>query len=366
MPPTQPSPAAGVRAVVCDDSPFMRRFLADALAAGGVEVVGSAADGDEALRACATLRPDVLTLDMQMPGRGGLDVLRALPAHGPRVVVVSAYTDEGSALALDALDAGAVEVILKPSLTTPLDAFSAGLAAAVASAAVARRPMPMQRRPVPPAFRAPSADLRLARDPQAPVRRVARPLPVRRDAPLVVLACSTGGPRALHTIMPALPARLGSGVLVVQHMPPGFTASLARRLDACSPLDVREARDRDRIEPGVALIAPGDRHLRVERGRVVLSDEPEIGGLRPRADVTLRDAAAAYGPHVLAVVLTGMGEDGLAGVRAVREAGGACIAEAEESCVVYGMPRAVVEAGLTDAVHPLDEIPAALAERVPA
>jgi two-component system chemotaxis response regulator CheB len=176
----------------------------------------------------------------------------------------------------------------------------------------------------------------------------------------VVIACSTGGPRALASLVPRLPSQLGCGGIIVQHMPPGFTRTLAARLDASSPLTVREAKDGDAIEPGVVLLAPGDFHLHVEHGRVRLGEERAIGGLRPRADITLADAARAYGRRVVSVVLTGMGNDGLQGVRAVKAAGGRCLAEAESTCVVYGMPRAVAEAGLVDAVHALDALPAAI------
>ena len=211
-----PSATAGIRALVCDDSSFMRRFLGDALRAGGVDVIGEAPDGEAAIAACARLRPDVITLDMNMPGLSGLEVLRRLPAGGPRVVVVSAHTAAGSNLALDALEAGATEVVLKPSLETPLDEFSQRLVHTLCAAAAARhRPSPAWR--------------------QTPARRKpASQIATRADAPLVVIASSTGGPQALMRVVPSLPARIGCGVLIVQHMPPGFTASLARRLDVAS------------------------------------------------------------------------------------------------------------------------------------
>jgi two-component system chemotaxis response regulator CheB len=342
---TTPATArSAVRAVVCDDSPFMRRFLSAALERGGVDVVGAASSGQEGLDACAALRPDVLTLDMQMPGLSGLDVLRRIPADGPRVVVVSAHTEEGSTLALDALAEGAVDVVLKPGVHTPLDVFAAGLARTVRTAASARRVAALAPRTASTAPPAP------------PVATVAG----RLNAPLVVIACSTGGPRALATLLPQLRAPLGCGGVIVQHMPAGYTATLAKRLDASSTLTVREAQDGDAIRPDTLLLAPGDLHLHVERGVIRLGREEPVGALRPRADLTFADAARVYGRNVVGVVLTGMGSDGVAGLRAVKAAGGLCLAEAEQSCVVYGMPRAVAEAGLADAVHPLDAIPAAL------
>jgi two-component system chemotaxis response regulator CheB len=178
----------------------------------------------------------------------------------------------------------------------------------------------------------------------------------------VVIACSTGGPKALGELVPRLPSPLGAGTLIVQHMPPGFTASLAARLDGLSPLEVREAAGGESLRPGVALLAPGGAHLRLSgERRAVLSDEEAIGGLRPRADLTIADAAARYGSRILLVVLTGMGKDGLEGARAVRAAGGRVLCEAESTCTVYGMPRAVAEAGLADEVLELDQLPAAIA-----
>jgi two-component system chemotaxis response regulator CheB len=179
---------------------------------------------------------------------------------------------------------------------------------------------------------------------------------------LVVIACSTGGPRALGELVPALPSPLGAGVLIVQHMPRGFTAALAGRLDAVSALTVREADGGELPAPGAALLAPGGAHLRVGADRrTALSDEAPVGGLRPRADLTIADVAALYGPRVLLVVLTGMGRDGLEGARAVRAAGGRVLCESEATCTIYGMPRAVVDAGLADPVLPLDELAGAIA-----
>jgi two-component system chemotaxis response regulator CheB len=178
----------------------------------------------------------------------------------------------------------------------------------------------------------------------------------------VVIVSSTGGPRALSQLLPSLPDPLGAGTLIVQHMPPGFTQSLAARLDRASKLDVREAEGGESIQPGIALIAPGGKHLRLGGDkRTVLSDDTEIGGLRPRADLTIKDCARVYGPRMLLVVLTGMGADGLEGAREVRNAGGRVLAEDESTCTIYGMPRAVAEAGLADEVLPLNELAEAIA-----
>jgi two-component system, chemotaxis family, protein-glutamate methylesterase/glutaminase len=182
---------------------------------------------------------------------------------------------------------------------------------------------------------------------------------------VVVIAASTGGPRALAELVPALPAPLGAGTLIVQHMPSGFTGALAERLDRDARLRVREAAGGEALDPRVALLAPGGAHLRLtDGGTAALSHAPEIGGLRPRADLTIADAAKLYGERLVLVVMTGMGKDGLEGARAVRAAGGRIIAEAESSCTVYGMPRAIVEAQLADVVVPLGQLADAIAAEV--
>jgi two-component system, chemotaxis family, protein-glutamate methylesterase/glutaminase len=179
---------------------------------------------------------------------------------------------------------------------------------------------------------------------------------------VVLIAASTGGPRALGRLVPALPAPLGAGTVIVQHLPSGFTAPLAQRLDRAARLRVREAAGGDLLHPRVALLAPGGSHLRLTAdGTAELSDAPEVGGLRPRADLTIADAARAFGERIVLVVLTGMGDDGLAGAHEVRRRGGRVLVEAESSCTVYGMPRAVEEARLADVALPLGELPEAIA-----
>jgi two-component system chemotaxis response regulator CheB len=330
-------PAA--RVVVVDDSALMRRLLSSALAEAGFDVVAVAADGDEALAACAQHRPDVLSLDLAMPGLHGLDVLRALNATGSttRVVVVSAFSPAYGARAVDALAEGAFELVEKPSAGQPPTAFLAELCEKVALAARSERHA--SRAAVP--------------------RPVHRALAAGKRA--VLIACSTGGPKALAELVPQLPAPLGKGTLIVQHMPPGFTHSLADRLDRRSQLTVREAAGGERLDPSTALLAPGGSHLRLVRDELKLSDEPAIGGLRPRADLTIEDVAEAYGKDLVLVVLTGMGKDGLEGAKVVKRRGGRVLAEAEATCTVYGMPRAVVEANLADDVLELPDLPEAIA-----
>jgi two-component system chemotaxis response regulator CheB len=332
------------RVVVADDSRLMRRMLSDALGRQGFEVVATAADGDEALAACNEHRPDALTLDLAMPGMDGIGVLRALRegrAEPVPVVVVSAFSPAHGARAVDALAEGAFDLVPKPAFGESLGTFTAELGRKVEAAAHSGR------------VRTPAARIT--------PRRPTHAGPVRAGKRLVVIACSTGGPKALGELIPQLPSPLGAGVVIVQHMPAGFTASLASRLDATSPLAVAEAAGGESLSPTTALLAPGGSHLRVgaDRHARLSGDEP-VGGLRPRADFTIADAAKAYGSRMVLVVLTGMGRDGLEGARAVKAVGGRVLCEAESTCTVYGMPRAVAEAGLADEVLPLDELAAAI------
>jgi two-component system chemotaxis response regulator CheB len=336
------------RVVVADDSRLMRRILSDALGRQGFDVVATAADGDEALAACNQHRPDALTLDLHMPGLDGLGVLRALRAGKAEpvpVVVVSAFSPAHGARAVDALAEGAFDLVAKPAMGELMADFTAELSKKVSDAAIGGKLRARRPRVVAPA--APKPVVRAARS---------------QTKKLVVIASSTGGPKALGELIPKLPAPLGTGSLIVQHMPPGFTASLATRLDGMSKLTVREAGGHEAMDPRHVYLAPGGSHLRMgEDRRVRLSDDAPMGGLRPRADLTIADAAKLYGNAMVLVVLTGMGKDGLDGARAVKKAGGRVLVEAESTCVVYGMPRAVAEAGLADEVLPLHELPAAIA-----
>jgi two-component system chemotaxis response regulator CheB len=351
------STTSPVRVVVADDSALMRNIVARSLTKAGLEVVGSARDGDEALALCERERPDAMTLDLTMPGLDGLGVLRILrerAATNIPVVVVSAFSAAHGARAVDALAEGAFDLVSKPTASESLDSFIEALGTKVKQAAASRR------RPRPTATRngavAPARPAPWAPQPPAPApRRSPAPSKVAR---LVLIATSTGGPRALAALVPKLPAPLGMGTLIVQHMPAGFTGSLATRLNAASALNVVEATGGETLDPRTALLAPGGSHLRLgEDARTAfLSEEPAIGGLRPRADLLIQDAARAYRDRLLLVVLTGMGNDGLAGAREVRRNGGRILVESEETCTVYGMPRAIVDAGLADEVHDLGRL----------
>jgi len=332
------------RVAICDDSPLLRRVLRDVLSTGGLEVVAEFGSGDEILAAISRLEADVITLDVEMPGRDGIATLREIMRRRPLpVVMVSALTARGARLSLKAIGIGAIDVVEKPKMVgsgADWDAMCERLLQTVQAAAGATL------RPT----------LATAPAPRRPQERVGAASGVR--APLVIIASSTGGPRALEVVLRGLPSPLGCGTLLVQHMPVGFTTQLAERLDAVAELAVREVTVPRMIEPGCALLAQAGTHLEVVApGKVSPSDRVTPGRLRPLADVTIETAVAAYGRRVVLVVLTGMGNDGLAGARLVRSAGGVVLCEDEASCVVYGMPRAVVEAGLADEVGVLGEIP---------
>lgn len=349
---------------MADDSAFMRGILKSALESAGFEIVGVARDGDEALASCEHERPDVLTLDLAMPGTDGMAVLRALrgAAEAPKIVVVSAFSPAHGARAVDALAEGAFELVSKPAIGQGLNEFTSELADKVRAAGFISNGNGNGRHSrTNGAVRSRRSGTVLAPRRREPIRR-ADPCAPPRGGRVVVIACSTGGPRALADLVPQLPRRLGAGTIIVQHMPAGFTTSLAQRLDRASSIEVREAESGDALDPGRVLLAPGGHHLHVGDDRVArLGDEPAVGGLRPRADLTIKDLARVYGNRLLLVVLTGMGADGLEGARDVRRRGGRVIVEAESTCTVYGMPRAVAEADLAHAVLPLGELPAAIA-----
>ena len=341
----------GPRVLICDDSPLLRRVITDMLTDGGLTVVGEARDGIELVEKAIALQPDVITLDVEMPRRNGLEGLRELMKVRPTpVVMVSSLTGKNSAETSAALASGAIDVVEKPALRLSPQSWGVTrdeMVAKVRSAATAR--VAALARPVRASVPGPRLASRASGS----------------GGNLVIIATSTGGPRALHSVVPHLPSPLGSGVLIVQHMPVGFTKPLAAQLNEKSHLSVREAETTDEIRADTALIAPGGSHLEVTGiGRVRLSQAPPIGALRPRADVTIESAARHYGRRITLIVLTGMGEDGLIGARAVRAAGGTILVEDERTCVVWGMPRSVEEAGLADGVFPLDAMPLAISEAV--
>ncbi|MFN8195483.1 MAG: chemotaxis response regulator protein-glutamate methylesterase [Nocardioidaceae bacterium] len=349
-----------ISVLVVDDSVVVRRLVSDVLASDpDIDVVGAASNGKIALAKIPQLNPDIVTLDVEMPVMDGLETLVELRKLYPRlpVIMFSTLTERGAGATLDALERGASDYVTKPanvgSISASMDAVRAQLIPKIKSLAARRT-----------AFTAPPPP-RVT--PPTPIRAAATP---RLDLPVeaVVIGVSTGGPDALTNVVTHLPGDLPVPVVVVQHMPPIFTALFAQRLNAKSALAVSEAEHRDRVEPGRVLVAPGDFHLRLKpdaSGVVATLDQgtPE-NYCRPAVDVLFRSAAEVYGGGVLAVVLTGMGSDGARGAARIVEAGGAVVVQDEATSVVWGMPGAVVHAGLTPEVLPLGSIANAITTRV--
>lgn len=344
-----------IRVLIVDDSAFMRKILTDLLNSdSSLTVIGTARNGEDAVRKAAALNPDVITLDVEMPVMDGLTALQELLKQRPvPVVMVSSLTQAGAETTVRALELGAVDFVGKPSGHISLDMAKTRdeLVRKVKQAAQARVRVPRS---------APTTGTpKIIKKPVVTSTARGRP-------PIVAIGCSTGGPGALHRVIPALPGDLPAAVLIVQHMPPGFTRSLANRLNELSALTVREAEGGETVAAGQALIAPGGFHMTVDADGVVhLDEEPPQHGVRPAVDRLFASLAAHHGPRTLAVIMTGMGFDGARGTKAVRAAGGRAIAEAESSCVVYGMPRAVIELGQADRIATLDDIPAAILEMMP-
>jgi two-component system chemotaxis response regulator CheB len=337
------------RVLVVDDSVVVRQVLSRALLAEpGLELAGVAANGRIAIEKLARLDPDAVLLDLDMPEMNGFETLASIRRTHPAlpIIVFSHLTSEGATATLDALALGATAFALKPR------ADGIGLAEE------------QVRSELFPLLRA------VTTGPSGPVPASAAPgrSPRRGAVTAIVVAVSTGGPRALAEIVPTLPGDLGVPIFIVQHMPALFTKTLAERLDRSAAVEVVEATNGDLVAPGRVYLAPGGHHLAVARVgttvRAMINDDPPENSCRPAADVLFRSAAEVYGGGVLAVVLTGMGHDGLHGSEAVRAAGGSVIAQDAETAVVASMPGAVAAAGLTDAVVPLDGVVPELLLRV--
>ncbi len=344
-----------VQVLVVDDSALMRKLISDLLESDPrIEVMDTARDGVEAVEKVAALHPDVVTMDIQMPRMSGLEALSHIMSQCPTpVVMLTGLTDPQ--MAIEALERGAVDFVVKPSGTISVDIYKVRqeliekvkLATLVNLRKVAPRVEPTARPPLPP--------------PPAPPPTLGEGSPIPAGGRAVAIGASAGGPRTLDYLLGRLPAGLPAPVLVVQHMPSGFTRSFAQRLNERSLLAVKEAEDGDIVRPGQAYIAPGDHHMLVEKrsGREIirLDQSLRVKGLRPAVDVTLCSVAEAYGTGSIGVILTGMGSDGTEGLQAIKERGGITIAQDKATSVIYGMPRAAVKSGCVDKVLPLDEIP---------
>jgi len=343
-----------IRVLIVDDSLFMRAAIAKALAGGPFEIVGQAKDGNDALAQIGKLQPDVVTMDFNMPGMTGAETVRLImQQRATPVVMFSAHTKQGAKETFDALAAGAVDFLTKPAgeVSVDLTKIADELVKKLVTAAQSR---PRAANP-PPSPTQSSGSFPAMRSTTSLAAQSSPGLMPR----LCVIGISTGGPAALSELVPALVPDLRTAVVIVQHMPAGFTGPFAERLDALSRIDVQEAQAGHRPMPGSVLIAPGDRHLEFDdRGVVMLTDGPLVNGCRPAADVTMISAARVYGRRAAAIVMTGMGKDGAAGALAIKRADGKTLAQDQASSVIYGMPKAAIDAGAIDEVAALGDIAA--------
>jgi two-component system, chemotaxis family, protein-glutamate methylesterase/glutaminase len=353
-----------IRVLLVDDSSIARRVTSTALAEYPyIEVVGTAPTGSIALARLPDLRPDAVVLDVEMPGMDGVETLKQIRESYPRlpVIMFSALTERGAMVTIQALAAGASDYVCKPSTAKGTSAASVvadelvpKLLALCAHPSIGQVPIPKVE----------------LHDATPPAPRSVSPLGRESSEGIaaIVLACSTGGPNALAELIPRLPGTLEAPLLIVQHMPPIFTRHLAERLNNIGPLRVREAAGGEQPVAGEVWIAPGDYHLEVHRVGGIATTRITQGerenSCRPAADVLFRSAAQTYGSRTLGVVLTGMGQDGLEGCRALVRAGAKVVVQDEASCVVWGMPKAVETAGLASAVRPLNELAEEIARRV--
>lgn len=351
------SPAAPIKVLVVDDSILMQKLMTQIIdSAPGFKVIGVAGSAEEGWDAIQALRPDVLTLDLELPGRHGLKLLARVLKQDPLpVLIVSAFGGPGADNTIQALELGAIDFIEKPDGTThTLEGFMKHLVAALQRASASRKMIAAARQ-------------------MAQITAPARPAPLREPAragktSLIAIGASTGGVPAVQTVMRDL-AHLRLPVVVVQHMPPGYTAKFAARLATATGLDVREAADGDRLRPGMAVVAPGGlRHLEVEERRgelvCVLKEGPLVSGHSPSVDVMFHSVARSLGAHAVGILLTGMGRDGADGLLAMRKAGAETLIQSGETCVVNGMPKAAFELGAADRVVPLDQIGAAVSQLI--
>jgi len=333
-----------IKVIIVDDSAVVRKILTDELSKhGDIKVIGTAVNPYVARDKIVELRPDVITLDIEMPRMDGLTFLSKLMKHFPMpVVVVSSLTPENSETALKALDLGAVEVFCKPGSAYSTKDISRDLARAIRAAASAR------------------VEALGDKQPQGTKKTKIGPINFKTTHKIVAIGASTGGTKAIETVLSGLPVTT-PGTVIAQHMPEAFTAGFAQRLNEICQMEVREARDNDHVIPGVALVAPGNRHMVLRRSGgsylVRIKDGPLVHYQRPSVDVLFRSVAKSAGKNAVGAILTGMGADGAKGLLEMRKSGAYTIAQDEETCVVFGMPKEAVELGAVKKVSPLTYIP---------
>lgn len=329
-----------IRALVVDDSALMRRVIRDILNSDPeIQVIGSARDGTEAIKKVEKLQPDVVTLDVEMPNLDGLGALSVIMRDFPTpVVMLSAYTARGRRETIEALELGAVDFIAKPtgSISLRLGELKEEIIDKIKLASKARVKKLKELLPT----TQPSKKVE-----QAPMER------------LVIIGASTGGPQAILEILSKLSPDLPACFLIVQHMPRGFTTSFANRLNSKSSLWVKEACHGDAMQQGVVYVAPGDYHMIVRNASLHLAKGLKLHGVRPAIDFTMESAAIRYRDNTIGILLTGMGIDGAAGIKAIKERGGSTLAQDESTSLIFGMPRAAIKLGCIDKVLPLERIP---------
>lgn len=330
------------KVLVVDDSAFMRKFIGDIIQSDSqLELVGTASSGEEALQKISKVKPDVVTLDVEMPGLNGLETLKRIMAGTPLpVIMVSSLTKKGSQITVEALSAGAVDFVTKPSLVKG------------ESEEEIRRLLPLKIKAAAGARLSAYKSLKAAEE--KPKRTFSSGPLARR---VVAIGSSTGGPRALEEVLRGFPSDLPAAVLITQHMPAGFTSSLSQRLDRISPLKVKEAVNGESIREGEAYVAPGGVHLLVDKdGTALLSSAAPVNHVRPSADMMMQSVAEVFGPAVIGVILTGMGRDGAEGMSRIKEKGGHTVVQSPQTAVIAGMPQAVIKKGAADMVVPLEEV----------
>lgn len=365
-----------VKVLVVDDSGFFRRRVSEILSAdSNIQVVGTATNGKEAIDQALALKPDVITMDYEMPMMDGITAVRHIMQRCPTpVLMFSSLTHEGARVTLDALDAGAVDFLPKnfEDISRNPEKVKQLLCEKILSISRSNRRVSHYSAPAPVAAPAPTpapssvgsfgsnAPVRPAPAPipaRAHAAAPSSPAPKRKNYKLVAIGTSTGGPVALQRVLTQLPANFPAPIVLVQHMPAAFTKAFAERLDKLCRISVKEAEDGDILRPGLALLAPGGKQMMIDgRGAVKILPGDERLNYKPCVDITFGSAAKSYGDKVLAVVLTGMGADGREGARLLKQGGSSIWAQDEASCVIYGMPMAIVKAELADAVYSLDDI----------
>jgi two-component system chemotaxis response regulator CheB len=337
-----------IKVLVVDDSALMRKMIPMLISADNdIEVVGTAMDGDFAINKIPQLTPDVITLDIDMPRMDGITTLKSIVKDfGIPVILVSSLTKEGAEITLKGLEMGAIDFVPKPddAISVHISEISSELIGKIKAASSGSRPKYRELQP----GKTKSISSHSNHQKFFSAERV------------IAIGVSTGGPQALTEILPNLPSSFPAGIVIVQHMPEGFTELFASRLDSICSVNVREAADGDVVSPGTVLIAPGNRHIKVRRTHygtaAVLSQSPPVSGHRPSATVLFNSIAEEYRENAIGIIMTGMGDDGVEGLGNIKENGGLTIAQNEETSVIYGMPKVALERGYADMVLGLNEI----------